>query len=59
MSNGKLMDYFSFSVFIFIFICSKQEAEKDISDIHVALVELPTQRYVRRVAKTPLDLLSK
>lgn len=39
--------------------CSKQDAEKDVSDIHVALVELPTQRYVRRVAKTPLDLLSK
>ncbi|EDV94458.1 sodium channel protein Nach [Drosophila grimshawi] len=34
-----------------------QKVDKDISDIHVALVELPTQRYVRRVAKTPLDLL--
>ncbi|XP_034484372.1 pickpocket protein 11 [Drosophila innubila] len=35
----------------------KQEADRDVSDIHVSLVELPTQRYVRRVAKTNLDLL--
>ncbi|XP_017855509.1 PREDICTED: pickpocket protein 11 [Drosophila arizonae] len=35
----------------------KQDSEKDFSDIHVALVELPTQRYVRRVSKTFLDLL--
>lgn len=42
-----------------LLICSKQEADRDVSDINVALVELPTQRYVRRVAKTHLDLLSK
>ncbi|ALC46396.1 CG31065 [Drosophila busckii] len=34
-----------------------QEAEREASDIHVALIELPTQRYVRRVAKSNLDLL--
>ncbi|XP_068155108.1 sodium channel protein Nach [Drosophila tropicalis] len=33
------------------------DAENDDSTIHVALVELPTQRYVRRVTKTVLDLL--
>lgn len=45
-------------IIINLLICSKQEADRDVSDIHVALVELPTQRYVRRVAKTNLDLLS-
>ncbi|XP_030371786.1 pickpocket protein 19 [Scaptodrosophila lebanonensis] len=34
-----------------------KETEEEVSHIRVALVELPTQRYVRRVAKTNLDLL--
>ncbi|XP_037720353.1 pickpocket protein 11 [Drosophila subpulchrella] len=33
------------------------EASDDVSKIRVALVELPTQRYVRRVTKTILDFL--
>ncbi|XP_001358288.3 degenerin unc-8 [Drosophila pseudoobscura] len=33
------------------------EDAEDISKVRVALVELPTQRYVRRVAKTILDFL--
>jgi len=35
------------------------EASDEVSEIRVALVELPTQRYVRRVTKTILDFLSK
>lgn len=29
----------------------------EVTQVHIALIELPTQRYIRRVTKTPLDLL--
>ncbi|XP_011193697.1 pickpocket protein 11 [Zeugodacus cucurbitae] len=35
----------------------ESESDMDVTQVHVALVELPTQRYIRRVTKTPLDLL--
>ncbi|CAD6995088.1 unnamed protein product [Ceratitis capitata] len=35
----------------------ESESDMETTQVQIALIELPTQRYVRRVTKTPLDLL--
>lgn len=49
----------SHSICVYLTERSESESDMEVSQVHIALIELPTQRYIRRVTKAPLDLLSE